>query len=137
MQEMHIVGIFHKSREITEMYKYIAFEEDKPDENTISCDEFKALLDICFRHADHFSMNADNWNGCTDKSLELELEPFREKRIKTPVWFCYDLRLAPAEDYWEINALIYRTDPAAKDTLLRFYDDIFLRKLSIGDHCTD
>ena len=120
------------------MYNFIAFEEDKPDENTISCDEFKALLDICFRHADHFSMNADNWNSCTDKSLELELEPFLEKSVMTPVWFGYDMRIAPTkEDYWELKVMIYRTDPAAKDILLRYFDDIFLRKLSQGDSFAD
>ena len=137
MQNKHIVGIFHKSREITEMYDFIAFEEDKPDENTISCDEFKALLDICFRHAENFSMNIHKWSRCADKSLELELEPFRERNFMTPVWFGYDMRLFSQEDYWELKVMIYRTDPAAKDILLRYYDDVFLRKRSQDGSFTD
>lgn len=119
------------------MYDFIAFE-DFSAPNTLAYEEFRELMDVCFRHASFFSMNRSRWgDSCNDTSLEEELAPFLDRKIETLVWFGYDFRNPPEGCYGDVHVMLYRAEPTAKEILLRYFDDIFLRRFSKGDHCTD
>ena len=134
------------------MYDFIVYEEDAfayegieipenyeadPNPSMLAYEDFRELLNVCFRHATSFSMSKVWWDSCTDTSLEEELAPFLDREIKTLVWFGYDFRNPPEGCYGDVHAMIYRAEPAAKVILLRYFDDIFLRKFSKGNSSYD
>lgn len=118
------------------MYRLVQSMYDECDEinisdneiNTIMGNDFRRLLDICYESSSYFSLTKAPWDACVDTDLEKDLEPFLIKRLRTKKWFCYDF--SPSPSFLEVH--IYKATPATKDILLKYFDDIFLRKQDNG-----
>jgi len=82
------------------------------------------FLDICFRHADCFTLNEAPWTMAIRKDLQLSLSSFLDQEIKTLNWFGYNKTSRPhTKD--RTHAFIYRTESAAKEILLQHMPNIF------------
>lgn len=112
------------------MYQLAVWGKDDTLETpvTISQECFSEFLQLCFQHADLFSLNKAVWADCVCKELQNELDPFLHKELQTSKWFGYDDSLAPPRDRRQIRVHLYRADPAAKEIILKYCSDIFLRK---------
>lgn len=112
------------------MYQLAVWGKDDTLETpvTISQECFSEFLQLCFQHADLFSLNKAVWADCVCKELQNELDPFLHKELQTSKWFGYDDSLAPPRDRRQIRVHLYRADSAAKEIILKHCSDIFLRK---------
>lgn len=99
---------------------------------TILGDTFSDFLELCFRNADLFSLNRAIWTDCIFEDLQKELEPFLVKEIYTLKWFGYDYSIAPSNDRRQLKVYLYHASTTAKNILLRYCSDVFLRKLHAG-----
>ena len=84
------------------------------------------FLDICFSHADCFTLNEAPWFKAILKDLQLELTPFLMQEVRTPKWFGYDYTSRPYAKE-RTHAFIYRAESAAKEILLKHLPNIFFR----------
>lgn len=82
------------------------------------------FLDICFSHADCFTLNEAPWTMAILKDLHLELTPFLMQEVKVPKWFGYDYTSRPHAKE-RTHAFIYRAESAAKEILLQHMPNIF------------
>ncbi len=101
---------------------------DYEDGITIEGENFRALLNICFKYASYFSLTKAPWTFSTDTELKRGLEPFFIKKVSVQKWFCYDF--TPREQYLDVS--IYKASTMAKDVILKHCDDIFLNKRENG-----
>ena len=120
------------------MYKLDTWGEDYERDTpmTISGDDFSAFLNKCFDNANLFSFNKAIWTNCSCKDMQKELEPFLSKEIQVQKWFGYDYSMAPERDRRTIRVYLYKADSAAKEIILRYCSDVFLRK-NIGGEFMD
>mgnify|MGYP005769536745 CR=1 FL=1 len=88
------------------------------------------FLDICFRHADCFTLNEAPWAMAIRKDLQLSLSPFLIQEVKTPKWFGYDYTSEP-NTKWSTHAFIYRAESAAKEILLQHMPNVFFREKDV------
>lgn len=91
---------------------------------TIQREDLRRFLSLCFENGVWFSLQRAPWIQSVDSDLENELSPFLYRVLETDQWFGYGR---------EMVIHIYRADPAAKDILLRYMDDIFGRVLKNGE----
>lgn len=84
------------------------------------------FLDICFNHADCFTLNEAPWAMAILKDLQLELTPFLMQEVRTPKWFGSDYTSRPHAKE-RTYAFIYRAESAAKEILLKHLPNIFFR----------
>lgn len=82
------------------------------------------FLDICFSHADCFTLNEAPWTMAILKDLQLKLTPFLMQEVRTPKWFGYDYTSRPHAKE-RTHAFIYRAESAAKEILLQHMPNIF------------
>lgn len=80
------------------------------------------FLDICFSHADCFTLNEAPWTMAILKDLQLELTPFLMQEVRTPKWFGYDYT---SHAKGRTHAFIYRAESVAKEILLQHMPNIF------------
>lgn len=85
------------------------------------------FLDICFSHADCFTLNEAPWTMAILKDLQLELTPFLMQEVRTPKWFGYDYTSRPHAKE-RTHAFIYRAESAANEILLQHMPNIFFRE---------
>lgn len=110
------------------MLELITYDENNEDIVSILGKKWlQDFLDICFSHADCFTLNRASWAKSTCKDLQLDLEPFLDQEIKTLNWFGYNKTSRPhTKD--RTHAFIYRTESAAKEILLQHMPNIFSMK---------
>ena len=120
------------------MYKLDIWGQDYEIDTSmiISGDKFSAFLKKCFDNADLFSFNEAIWTNCSCKDMQKELEPFLTKEIQVQKWFGYDYAMAPEMDRRTIRVYLYQADSAAKDSILQYCSDVFLRQ-NIGGEFMD
>lgn len=95
--------------------------------NTIKRDKFVRFLDTCFEQCPFFSLNKASWTNSVDTQLEQSIAPALICSFDTERWFGYDYSLLSKVNlsgYVHVN--IYRTTQAAKESILKYADDIFL-----------
>lgn len=116
------------------MYEFVIWGEDDTSDimKTISGNEFSSFLELCFKNATFFSFNQALWANSTNKDLQIELEPFLIKEMFTPKWFGYDYSEAPPEDQRQVKVYLYKAESGAKNILLKYFSDIFLRTFRNG-----
>lgn len=85
----------------------------------------QGFLDICFSHADCFTLNKAPWTMAILKDLQLELTPFLMQEVRTPKWFGYDYT---SHVKGRTHAFIYHAESAAKEILLQHMPNIFFRE---------
>lgn len=109
------------------MLELITYDENNEDIVSILGKKWlQDFLDICFSHADYFTLNRASWAKSTCKDLQLDLEPFLDQEIKTLNWFGYNKTSRPhTKD--RTHALIYRAEASTKEILLRHLPNIFFR----------
>lgn len=91
---------------------------------TIQGEDLRTFLTLCFEDGVWFSLRRAPWSQSVDSGLENELRPFLNRIIETDRWFGY---------IGKMTIQIYRADPAARDILLRYMDDIFGRVSKNGE----
>ena len=100
-------------------YKSVVWDESgNPVEYNITGQSYKQLIDLCFEHADCFSMAKAPWVYAKDKRLALALRDHRIREVQTNRWFGYKTPL--------IKINLYRVCKEAKESVLRFTDNLFL-----------
>ena len=109
-----------------EIWTFTRFSSDdgqESEEATIRGEKFHALMDLCFAHADRFSLHRCNWPGANDGALEQALRPFRLGRYRSYAAIC------PSEDrkIWE-NCYLYPATDETKAILLRYIPHLFGRE---------
>lgn len=116
------------------MYDFLTWGKgyESEEAKTISGESFAEFLDICFRYATCFSMMEADWFRCVNDDLRRELQPFLLKEITTLKWYGYDYTDVDPEDKCELKIYIYRADVKAKDVILKYCSDIFLRTKEDG-----
>ena len=62
--------------EILTLTSAVFYEDREPEDRTIRSEKFRALMDLCFAHADRFSLLRSGWLGANDGLLEQALRPF-------------------------------------------------------------
>lgn len=91
-----------------------------PNPGTIAGENFRRLMDLCFSQADVFSLTKVHGPYRTDVRLERALQKFQIKHLSVDHWFCY----APSGCLHEV--ILYHASRKAKETLLRYADNLFL-----------
>lgn len=123
-----IVGIYTKYEGRDLMLLFEIWPEKEEDYDlyplTIQGEDLRAFLALCFEDGVWFSLQRAPWFQSVDSGLENELRPFLNRVIETDRWFGY---------VGKMTIQIYRADPAAKDILLRYMDDIFGRVFKNGE----
>lgn len=100
-------------------------EHDRDIPSILSKKWLQDFLDICFSHADCFTLNEAPWFKAILKDLQLELTPFLMQEVRTPKWFGYDYT---SHVKGRTHAFIYRAESAAKEILLQHMPNIFSTK---------
>lgn len=104
------------------MFSFETWPEKEEDYDlyplTIQGESLQRFLALCFEDAAWFPFQRAPWVQAVDNSMENELRPFLNCILETDRWFGYGR---------EMTVHIYRADPAAKDILLRYMNDIFGR----------
>ena len=60
------------------------------NENTTLCGKaVAALWDLCFDHADAFTLCTAVWTHATNDALRKALQPYRIRSFRTARWFCH------------------------------------------------
>ena len=95
----------------------------EPEEVTIRGEKFHALMDLCFAHADRFSLHRCNYPGANDGALEQALRPFclGEYRSYAAIYISEDKKL------WE-NCYLYPATDETKAILLQYIPHLFGRE---------
>lgn len=99
------------------------YEDREPEEHTIEGERFRDLMDLCFAHADRFSLHRNNWPESNDGALEQALRPFclGEYRSYAAIGVSYD------EQVWE-KCFLYPAAEETKAILLRCIPHLFGRE---------
>lgn len=92
-----------------------------PNPGTIAGEDFFRLMDLCFAQADVFSLTKVHGPYRTDARLERALQKFQFKHLSVDHWFCY----APSGYLHKVT--LYHASRKAKETLLRYADNLFLK----------
>ena len=96
-------------------------DNNLPQPGTIAGEDFRRLMDLCFSQADVFSLTKVHGPYRTDVRLERALQKFQIKHLSVDHWFCY----APSGCLHEV--ILYHASRKAKETLLRYADNLFLK----------
>lgn len=101
------------------------YTDRDPETVTIQGEKFRALMDLCFAHADRFSLLRDNWPGSNDGPLEQALRPFclGEYRSYRSIW------VSRRKKIWE-KCYLYPATEETKAILLRYIPHLFGREPS-------
>lgn len=93
---------------------------------SIEGEKFQALMDLCFAHADSFSLRRCSWPGARDGALETALRPYllgEYPSYETLFWFDREVRG---------TCYLYRANPETKAVLLRHIRHLFDREESLA-----
>ena len=102
----------------------VSFHNDhEPEEFTIQGENFRALMDLCFTHADRFSLHRCNWPGANDGALEQALRPFRLGEYRSYAAIC----ISEDRQIWE-KCYLYPATDETKAILLRYIPHLFGRE---------
>lgn len=98
-----------------------------PEKVTIQGEKFRALMDLCFAHADRFSLRRDNWPGSNDGALEQALRPFclGEYRSYRAICVYYNKKI------WQ-KCYLYPATEETRAILLRYIPHLFGREPRIA-----
>lgn len=96
-------------------------DNNLPQPGTIAGEDFCRLMDLCFAQADVFSLTKVHGPYRTDARLERALQKFQFKHLSVDHWFCY----APSGYLHKVT--LYHASRKAKETLLRYADNLFLK----------
>ena len=96
-------------------------DNNLPQPGTIAGEDFYRLMDLCFAQADVFSLTKVHGPYRTDARLERALQKFQFKHLSVDHWFCY----APSGYLHKVT--LYHASRKAKETLLRYADNLFLK----------
>lgn len=105
-------------------FKDFSFYNDQaPDTVTIQGENFRTLMDLCFAHADRFSLHRCNWPGANDGALEQALRPFCLGEYRSYAAIC----ISEYEKIWE-KCYLYPATDETKAILLRYIPHLFGRE---------
>ncbi len=100
------------------MSEFLVLDTDRDLLGGLKGDKFKAIMEICFAEADHFSLS--KWDRPSYPNyVEDMLEPYRIQSYKVEKWFAYNAGNPVVET-------IYEASEEALDIILKYYQDIFL-----------
>ena len=101
------------------------YNDRDPETITIQGEQFRALMDLCFAHADRFSLLRSGWPGANDGQLEQALRPFclGEYRSYGAICVPYDYN----KRIWE-SCYLYPATDETRGILLRFIPHLFGRE---------
>ena len=130
MNEIWTFDIYPNPEEIPECLMMIDQSTDPPtvtippmpDPATISGEDWRRLLDLCFARADRFSLHRCGYPGARPSALEEALGPFLAGEYRS-----YACLHAEGQQFWE-PCLLYRAEPEAKEIVLRHITHLFDRE---------
>ena len=95
---------------------------DHGREPTIAGEKFQVLMDVCFAHADTFSLHRCSWPGAHNGALEEALRPYLlGEYISYGAQMCFDQKI------WE-KCYLYQANRDTKEILLRHIHHLFDRE---------
>ena len=90
-----------------------------PEDVTIQGEGFRMLIDLCFAHADRFSLHRCGWQGSNDGALEQALRPYCLGEYRS--YACIHMEDG---EFWE-KCYIYPATEETKAILLRHIPHLF------------
>ncbi len=105
------------------IFNRVSFDNGRePEEFTIQGGNFRKLMDLCFAHADRFSLHRCGWPGANDGALEQALRPFRVGEYRSYAAICSE-----DEEIWQ-KCYLYPATDETKAILLRYIPHLFGRE---------
>lgn len=106
--------------EILTLTSAVFYEDREPE---IRSEKFRALMDLCFAHAERFSLRRENWPGANDGALEQALRPFCLGECRSYAAIC----VSKKKKLWE-KCYLYPATEETKAILLRYIPHLFGRE---------
>lgn len=106
-------------------FKNFTYYDENHPAPTIEGSEFQALLDLCFAHADAFSLRRCGWPGAKNGALEDALRPWLlGEYFSYGILNWFDLKRRE-------KCYLYRACPETKDILLQHIHHLFDQEISL------
>ena len=100
----------------------VFYEDRGPEEREIRSEKFRALMDLCFAHADRFSLLRSGWLEANDGLLEQALRPFCLGEYRS-----YASTTINNKTVWH-KCYLYPATEETKAILLRYIPHLFGRE---------
>ena len=111
-------------------FKNFTYYDENHPAPTIEGSEFQALLDLCFAHADAFSLRRCGWPGAKNGALEDALRPWLlGEYFSYGILNWFDLKRRE-------KCYLYRACPETKDILLQHIHHLFDQEISLEPQAT-
>lgn len=101
----------------------VFYEDREPEDLTIRSEKFRALMDLCFAHAERFSLHRENWPGANDGTLEQALRPFCLGEYRSYAAIC----VSKKKKLWH-KCYLYPATEETKAILLQYIPHLFGRE---------
>ncbi len=109
-------------------FKNFTYYDENHPTPTIAGKDFRALMELCFAHADTFSLHRCGWPGAKNGALEDALRPWLlGEYFSYGILNWFDLKRRE-------KCYLYRTCPETKDILLQHIHHLFDREASLESH---
>ncbi len=114
------------------MFDYLIEPVQGKSFSTIEGEKLEDFFDLCFQNSKFFSLKKSPWHDDVRRDLQIELQPYFIKKIKTDFCYGWDYRkVKGTKDYREIELYIYSASEESKECLLKNVPDIFMGHSSI------
>lgn len=108
--------------EVLTFKNFTFYDNREPETATIEGARFRTLMDLCFAHADRFSLHRrcwQSWQGANDGALEQALRPFCIGEYRSYARICVS-----DQEIWE-KCYLYPATEETKAILLRYIPHLF------------